>query len=181
MLYMVWNLIKLAFQRNQPHVFWIFQDGVITKTLKTVQKTNRHAETAQKPISWKSVHIAYPFVFFLCLYLSRRAVPSINIYVLLSKKRLLIIEIQNPPFVQLCANKYWEWSLPLCSCDFLHGIYRSGGFIRSQLVLLLPSRFALIDYRLCWLVLWECGWANPRFRLPVKDGGWLRVLFARLH
>jgi hypothetical protein len=22
---------------------------------------------------------------------------------------------------------------------------------------------------------------NPRFRLPVKDGGWLRVLFARLH
>ena len=118
MLYMVWNLIKLAFQRNQPHVFWIFQDGVITKTLKTAQKTNSHAETAQKPISWKSVHIAYPFVFFSCLYLSRRAVPSINIHVLLSKRRLLIIEIQNPPFVQLCANKYWEWSLPLCSCDF---------------------------------------------------------------
>ena len=97
MLYMVWNLIKLAFQRNQPHVFWIFQDGVITKTLKTAQKTNSHAETAQKPISWKSVHIACLFISFSCLYLSRRVVPSINIHVLLSKRRLLIIEIQNPP------------------------------------------------------------------------------------
>jgi len=181
MLYMVWNLIKLAFQHNQQHVIWIFRDGVIAKTLKTVQKTNSHAETTQKLILWKLVHIAYPFFSFSCLYLSRRVVPSINIYVLLSKRRLWIIEIQNPPFVQLCANKYSEWSLPLCSCDFLRGTYRSGGFIRSQLVLLLPSRFTLIDYRLCWLVSWQCGWANPRFRLPVKDGGWLRVLFARLH
>ena len=178
---MVWNLIKLAFQRNQQHIIWIFQDGVIAKTLKTTQKTNSQVETTQKLISWKLVHIAYPFFSFSCLYLSRRAVTSINILVLLSKRSLLRIEIQNPPFVQLCANKYWEWFLPLCSCDFLHGIYRSGDFICSQLVLLLPSRFTLIDCRLCWLVSWECGWANPRFRLPVKDGGWLRVLFARLH
>ena len=96
MLYMVWNLIKLAFQRNQPHVFWNFQDGVIAKTLKTAQKTNSHAETTQKLFSWKLVHIAYPFFSFSCLYLSRRVVPSINIHVLLSKRRLLIIEIQNP-------------------------------------------------------------------------------------
>ena len=96
MLYMVWNLIKLAFQHNQQHVIWIFQDGVIAKTLKTAQKTNSHAETAQKPISWKSVHIACLFISFSCLYLSRRAVPSINIHVLLSKRRLLIIEIHNP-------------------------------------------------------------------------------------
>ena len=27
----------------------------------------------------------------------------------------------------------------------------------------------------------ECGWANPRFRLPYWDGGWLRVDFVRLH
>jgi len=60
-------------------------------------------------------------------------------------------------------------------------VYIGNGFIRSQLVLLFPSRYSLIDCRLCWLVLWECGWANPRFKLPVKDGGWLRVLFARLH
>ena len=130
-------------------------------------------EDSWKYISWKLVHIDYPVFSFSCLYLSRRVVPSINIHVLLSKRRLLIIEIQNPPFVQLCANKYWEWSLSLCSCDFLREIYRSGGFIRSQLVLLLPSRFTLIDYRLCWLVSWECGWTNPQFRLPVKDGGWL--------
>ena len=96
MLYMVWNLIKLAFQRNQQHVIWIFQDGVIAKTLKTAQKTNSHAETTQKLISWKLVHIAYPFFSFSCLYLSRRAIPSINIHVLLSKGRLLIIKIQNP-------------------------------------------------------------------------------------
>ena len=127
MLYMVWNLIKLAFQCNQPHVFCFFQDGVITKTLKTAQKTNSHAKTTQKLISWKLVHIAYPFFSFSCLYLSRRVVPSINIHVLLSKRRLLIIEIQNPPFVQLCANKYWEWSLPLCSCDFLRGITAAAG------------------------------------------------------
>jgi hypothetical protein len=30
--------------------------------------------------------------------------------------------LKQNPFVQLCANKYWEWSLPLCSCEFLHGI-----------------------------------------------------------
>jgi hypothetical protein len=44
-----------------------------------------------------------------------------------------------------------------------------------------PFEVSSIDCRLCWLVLWECGWVNPRFRLPVKDGGWLRVLFVRLH
>ena len=96
MLYMVWNLIKLAFQCNQQHVIWIFQDGVIAKTLKTTQKTNSQVETTQKLISWKLVHIAYPFFSFSCLYLSRRVVPSINIHVLLSQRRLLIIEIQNP-------------------------------------------------------------------------------------
>ena len=121
MLYMVWNLIKLAFQRNQQHIIWIFQDGVIAETLKTAQKTNSHAETTQKLFSWKLVHIAYPFFSFSCLYLSRRVVPSINTPLLHSILKLLIIEIQNP-FVQLCANKYWEWSLPLCSCDFLREI-----------------------------------------------------------
>ena len=55
---------KLAFQRNQQHVNWIFQDGVIAKTLKSAQKTNSHTETTQKLISWKLVHIAYPFFSF---------------------------------------------------------------------------------------------------------------------
>jgi hypothetical protein len=39
----------------------------------------------------------------------------------------------------------------------------------------------LFDSRLCWLFLWEYGRANPRFRLPVKDDGWFRVLCVRLH
>ena len=151
------------------------------------QNTEDSAEDQQPRGNYSETHFveacshSLPFLFLFVFNLSRRAVPSINIHILLSKRGLLIIKIQNPPFVQLCANKYWEWSLPLCSCDFLCGIYRSGGFIRSQLVLLLPSRFTLIDCRLCWLVSWECGWANPRYRLPVKDGVWLRVLFARLH
>jgi hypothetical protein len=38
-----------------------------------------------------------------------------------------------------------------------------------------------LDSRLCWLVLWECGWANPRFRLPVKDGGWMNPRFSFIH
>ena len=181
MLYMGWNLIKLDFQHNQQHIIWIFQDGVIAKTLKTAQKTNSHAETTQKLISWKLVHIAYPFFSFSCLYLSRRVVPSINIHVLLSKGGLLIIEIQKPPLFSYVLTNIESDLYPFALVIFLHGIYRSGGFICSQLMLLLPLRFTLIDCRLCWLVFWECGWANPRFRLPVKDGGWLRVLFARLH
>ena len=99
MLYMVWNLIKLAFQRNEQHIIWIFQDGVIAKTLKIAQKTNSHAETTQKLISWKLVHIAYPFFSFSCLYLSRRVVPSINIHVLLSKKKTFDNQNMEPPFV----------------------------------------------------------------------------------
>jgi len=180
MLYMVWNLIKLAFQRNQPYVFWIFQDGVITKTLKTAQKTNNHMETTQKLISWKLVHIAYLFFSFSCLYLSRRAVPSINIHVLLSKRRLLIIEIQNP-FVQLCANKYWERDLyPFALVISFAGLQKRR---LHPLPIGAPTPFDVfsIDCRLCWSVPWECGWANPRFRLLVKDGGWLQVLFVRLH
>ena len=180
MLYMVWNLIKLAFQRNQQHVIWIFQDGIIAKTLKIAQKTNRHTKTTQKLISWKLVHIDYPFFSFSCLYLPRRAVPSIKIHVLLSKGRLLIIKIQNP-FVQLCANKPLRViSTPLLLW-FPSRDYTSGGFIRSQLVLLLPLRFPRLIVGCVGWFLWECGWANPRFRLPVKDGGWLQVLFARLH
>jgi hypothetical protein len=36
-------------------------------------------------------------------------------------------------------------------------------------------------FRLRRLVLWECDWANPWFRLPYRDGGWLLVRVARLH
>ena len=129
-LHMVWKLIKLTFQRIQRHVIWKSQGGVIVKTLKTAQKTNSHAETTQKLISWKLVHIAYPFFSVLCLYLSRRVVPSINISLLHSVLGLLIIEIQNP-FVQLCANKYWRViSTPLLLW-FPSRDYRSGGFICS--------------------------------------------------
>ena len=35
--------------------------------------------------------------------------------------------------------------------------------------------------RLHRLVLWECDWANPWFRLPYRDGGWLLVRVVRLH
>jgi hypothetical protein len=32
-----------------------------------------------------------------------------------------------------------------------------------------PNRYSWsIDSRLCSLVLWECGWTNPQFKMPVK-------------
>ena len=90
-------------------------------------------------------------------------------------------EWNRTPFVQLCANKIQRVISTLLLLLFPSRDCRSSDFIRSQLVLILPSWFALINCRLCWLVLWECGWANPRFMLPVKKGGWLRVLFVRLY
>jgi hypothetical protein len=36
-------------------------------------------------------------------------------------------------------------------------------------------------FRLRRLVLWECDWANPWFRLLYRDGGWLPVRVVRLH
>ena len=47
------------------------------------------------------------FISISCLPPATRDVPSINMSLLHSKWRLLIIEMQNP-FVQLCANKYSE-------------------------------------------------------------------------
>ena len=170
MLHKVWKLIKLTFQRIQRHVIWKFQGGVIAKKLKT----------AQEIISWNPFHVVYLIFFISCFHLFRRAVPNINTPLLHIILRLLIIKIQNP-FVQLCANKPLRViSTPLLLW-FPSRDYTSGGFIRSQLVLLLPLRFPRLIVGCVGWFLWECGWANPRFRLPVKDGGWLRVLFARLH
>ena len=55
-------------------------------------------EDTWKSISWKSFHILYLFISISCSYLSRRVVPSINIPMLLSKQRLLIIRIETPLF-----------------------------------------------------------------------------------
>ena len=42
---MVGKMMKLDFQRIQRFIIWTFQEGVMTKTLKTAQKPRRHAET----------------------------------------------------------------------------------------------------------------------------------------
>jgi hypothetical protein len=153
MLYMVWMLIKLAFQRIQLHIIWRFQDGVIAKTLNIAQKSNSHTETQQEASSKRPFHIVRLIFFISCFYLSRRVVPCINTPLLHSIDRHLIFDIQKP-FVQLCANKFLESDLYPFALVISLWDYRSGGFIRSQLVLLLPSRFSLIDCRLCWLVPW---------------------------
>ena len=81
--------------------------------------------------------------------------------------RLLMIEIYNPLlFSCVLTNIQIVFSTPLLLISSRD--YIGGGLIRFQLVLLLPSRYSLIDCRLCWLVVWECGWANPRFRLRLK-------------
>ena len=50
-------------------------------------------------------------------------------------------------FVQLCATKFRERSLPLCSCVLLRGDYRSGRVIGTQTVLL------ILEFRLRRFVL----------------------------
>jgi hypothetical protein len=95
----------------------------------------------------EAFHIVRLIFFFSCLYLSRRAAPPCSIAFVDN----LIFDIHKP-FVQLCANKYSESDLYPFALVISLRDYRSGGFIRSQLVLLLPLRFSLIDYRLCWFV-----------------------------
>jgi hypothetical protein len=45
MVYMVGKGVELAFQRIRPFVIWTYQDAVMTKTLKTAQKTRRRVRT----------------------------------------------------------------------------------------------------------------------------------------
>ena len=66
---------------------------------------------------------------------TRRVVPCISTPCISKMNKDFDNEIE-PLFVQLCDNKFREWSLPLCSCDFPWN-YRSGRFIGTQSVLLL--------------------------------------------
>jgi hypothetical protein len=67
MLYMVRKLIKLAFQRIQPHAIWRFLGEVIIKILKAAQKPNNHAESSSGHLSKRPLHIStlkyFLFVF----------------------------------------------------------------------------------------------------------------------
>jgi hypothetical protein len=80
------------------------------------------------------IHFVKPFdtvyLFFSISYLYpyRRPIYSINTPVLVSKWRLLIIEIQNP-FVQLYANKPLRVIFTPLLLWFSSRDYRSGGFI----------------------------------------------------
>ena len=64
MLHMVWKVIKLAFQRIWSRVFWMFLGGVMIKTLKTTQKTRRHAGNWRPLHEWSS-----PLAFHLPMWL----------------------------------------------------------------------------------------------------------------
>ena len=58
MLYMVRKLIKLSFQRIQPHVIWRFLEEVIVKILKAVQKSNSHTEISSSDLPKRLLHIS---------------------------------------------------------------------------------------------------------------------------
>jgi hypothetical protein len=58
MLYMVRKLIKLAFQRIQPHVIWCFLGEVIIKILKAAQKSNSHTEFSSADLPKRLLHIS---------------------------------------------------------------------------------------------------------------------------
>jgi hypothetical protein len=76
----------------------------------------------------KPFHTVYLFFSISYSYPSRRPIASINTPVLISKRRLLIVEIQNL-FVQLYANKPLRViSTPLLLW-FSSRDYKSGGFI----------------------------------------------------
>jgi hypothetical protein len=64
---MVRNLIKLAFQRIQPHAIWRFQGEVIIKILKVVHKSNNHVESSSRYLPKRPLHIStlkyFLFVF----------------------------------------------------------------------------------------------------------------------
>jgi hypothetical protein len=122
MLYMVRKRIKSAFQPNQSHIIWRFLGEVIIKILKTAQKSNRHTEFSSADLTKRLLHISTWKYFLFRVYTSlRMVVTSINTPLCLWCKAAFD-NLKQIPFVQLCANKYWEWSLPLCSCEFLRGI-----------------------------------------------------------
>ena len=146
----------------------------MTHLVQTGQELNSRAKTLGNSISWMSVHILYLFIYISCSYLSRRVVPSINIPLLPSKWRLLIIKIQNLLFSCVLTKPerdLYPFALVFSFAEITEAAASSAPN---------PCSWS-IDSRLRRLVLWECGWANPWFRLPYRDGGWLLVRVVRLH
>jgi hypothetical protein len=78
---MVRNLIKLSFQRIQPHAIWRFLGEVIIKILKVVQKSNIHAEFSSGNLLKRPLHIS-TLKYFFCVYTYLRLVVA-SIYTLL--------------------------------------------------------------------------------------------------
>ena len=52
------NIIKLAFQRIQPHAIWRFLGEVIIKILKAAQKSNSHTEINSADLPKRLLHIS---------------------------------------------------------------------------------------------------------------------------
>jgi hypothetical protein len=79
-----------------------------------------------------------------------RVVPNINIPMLLSKWRLLIIKTRTPLF-SCVLTKLRERSLPLCSCDFLRGITEAAASSA-------PNWCSYSLRGLPWLIVCYVGW-----------------------
>jgi hypothetical protein len=112
------------------------------------QNTEDCAEDQQSHRNSLGIHFVEPlshslsYLFFIsCFHLSRRAIPSINTPLL--HKHSHTFDNRNTELILfrcVLTNIVRVISTPLLLW-FLLRDYRSGGFIRSQLVLLLPLRF----------------------------------------
>jgi hypothetical protein len=65
---MVRKLIKLAFQRIQPHAIWRFIGEVIIKILSVVQKSNIHAKFSSRDLPNRPLHIS-TLKYFLFMFI----------------------------------------------------------------------------------------------------------------
>ena len=159
-----WKFYWVYFHTQQTTPHFDFPLGSYNSFSGDCSRGKQPREDSWKSISWKPFHILYLFISFSCSYLSRRVVPSINIPMLPRKRRLWMIRIQTPLFS--CVLTKPERDLyPLLLCFpsrrlhkwpcHQHPIHAPG-----------PSIPGCVG-----LILWECGWANPWFRLPYRDGG----------
>jgi hypothetical protein len=144
----------------------------MTLLVETALETDSRVDS-WKLISWKPFHILVFLFSISWSHLYRRVVPCIN-YV--CKQKGTFDNLNTDHFVQLCANKNQrEISTPLLLCLPLRRLQKRP---RHRHPIRAPG--PLIPGCVGWF-LWECGWANPWFKLPYRDGGWLLVRVVRLH
>jgi hypothetical protein len=116
-------------------------------------------EDPWESILWSPFHRVYLLNVVSCSYSFKRVVPSVNMPVLLSKWRHLIIKYR--PLWQLCLTNsecdLYPFVLVFSFVEFTEEVH-----YRCQSMLLVHR------FQFAMLVLWEYGSTNPWFRLPIE-------------